>query len=604
MINPKSTVGQQNHNLGQFGFSHQSPFVLSGTCLDREQNVSQENMCASKTLGSNSQCSYSSAVEPLKIQSLKFNNQEETYRSFKIRFQRVMKMVDKDLQVEYLIQCLDGEALRLAMMYIEDTSALELIWVSLDQRYGNDVVAYHHHSQKLLTLSSYPQCETSEELKELFYVFKENTLAMRRISRNSTAGEDFKSILCKALPDHLQRKVFKTMRDTPKQYTLDHLLSLVNKEVNLNNLQYRCTSTVCQHSAEDHQREGNDSNANIASNRTSSIGVGNLDHPPPTTCATIFPNIPKISSSSYSERIPTQCQSTYHRAQHETLFCKNEAMTSPCMFCGEQHLSKDCTIYKDGQQFLSILRVQRRCFNCFSPTHQVCSCPHISSCGYSLCNWKRKHAPFICKFRPHAVPGPEVSLDSPTSIINQQLQKSKDDLTKMERDAKRRDDAEEKLKTDMEKLHIELLQQSKVIKHINEEKDSLAAQLNGLKQDLQKKDEAQAMSKIEKHLDKGKHFPKHSHNYSLDHAAALSTVRYATQKVSRLKEIMAAYGLKTFLEGNPWLMKSAHSAASKNVLNIIKETSVGWVPEHVHKFEHLESTIAHNQTQQIEIEVN
>ena len=185
------------------------------------------------------------AIEPIKLQSLAFNGQEDTYRSFRARFHRVMKTVDQDLQTEYLVQCLSGEALRIAMMDIEDPCALELIWERLDKRYGNDFALYQYHALKLFSLGTYSQCETKDDLKELFYSFSENILALKRISRNNAAGEDFKDILLRLLPDYLKRKVVKIMYETPSQYNLDYILALVSQEVELNTLQSFIEGTAC-----------------------------------------------------------------------------------------------------------------------------------------------------------------------------------------------------------------------------------------------------------------------------------------------------------------------------------------------------------------------
>ena len=225
--------------------SNFSPFILSGSCSGQKQTQQHSSLSTRQQDATSSHCPVV-GIEPLKLESIRFNNQEENYRVFKVRFNRLMKWVDRDLQVEYLIQCLKGESLRLAMMHIEDTAALNLIWESLDFRYGNEAAAYQYHSRKLLALHSYPPCQTSADLKELYYVFKENILALRRISKNSYAGEDFKSILAGALPEHLRRKVRKFMYQSPDQYTLDHLLTLTGKEVQLNNLEGTITSTHLQ----------------------------------------------------------------------------------------------------------------------------------------------------------------------------------------------------------------------------------------------------------------------------------------------------------------------------------------------------------------------
>ena len=226
-------------------YSDFSPFILSGSCSGQKQTQQHSNLPTRQQAATSSHCP-AVGIEPLKLESIRFNNQEENYRVFKVRFNRLMKWVDRDLQVEYLIQCLKGESLRLAMMHIEDTAALDLIWKSLDKRYGNEAAAYQYHSRKLLALHSYPPCQTSADLKELYYVFKENTLALRRISKNSDAGEDFKSIFVGVLPEHLRRKVMKIMCERPEQYTLDHLLTLTGKEVQLNNLENITTSTQFQ----------------------------------------------------------------------------------------------------------------------------------------------------------------------------------------------------------------------------------------------------------------------------------------------------------------------------------------------------------------------
>lgn len=231
MVNSKVTQAKRGLNAEVSNSNRYSPFVLPGSCFSK---VKRENGRHEDATALNY---HPVIVEPLKLQSLQFNGQEETYRFFKSRFNRVMKHIDKDLQVEYLLQCLDGEALRLSLMHIQDCDALNQIWRSLDQRYGNEAVAYQHHAKKLLDLYSYPACQTSADLKELYYVFKENTLALRRISRNPEAGEDFKCILFEALPEYLKRKVVKIMYGSPDTYTLDYLLALLDKEVQLGDME-------------------------------------------------------------------------------------------------------------------------------------------------------------------------------------------------------------------------------------------------------------------------------------------------------------------------------------------------------------------------------
>ena len=221
-----------------------TPFVLPGSSLGQQEVLNSTHSTTEKRATSPSY--HSSGIEPLKLHSLQFDNQDVTYRSFKVRLQRVMKCIDQHLQVEYLLQCLNGESLRLAMMHIEDPHALDLIWKTLDERFGNEAVAYHYHTRKLLEIGSYPRCRTSAELKELFYTFNENILALRRISKSSAAGEDFKNILVEVVPDFLQRKMIKIIQRSPHQYTIDHLLKLIGEEVQLNDLQTTITGTMDQ----------------------------------------------------------------------------------------------------------------------------------------------------------------------------------------------------------------------------------------------------------------------------------------------------------------------------------------------------------------------
>ena len=113
MFNLNVTQAKQSFNTDFSKGNHISPFVLSGSCFSQVQREYGRHQDATAP-------NYQPPViEPLKLQSLRFNGHEETYRIFKLRFQRVMKTIDQDLQIEYLLQCLEGEALRLSMIHID-----------------------------------------------------------------------------------------------------------------------------------------------------------------------------------------------------------------------------------------------------------------------------------------------------------------------------------------------------------------------------------------------------------------------------------------------------------------------------------------------------
>ena len=146
--------------------------------------------------------------------------------------------IDEGLQAEHLLQCLEGEPLRIAMMVdLEDSGALMQMWYRLNERFGNEQCDYQHHVSELQKLGLYPQCRTDADLKELYYTFIEHIYAIRRISKNSEAGEDYKTTLCSVLPEYLKRKVLKIMQERPLEYTLSKVMDLVGKQVGLCNMQ-------------------------------------------------------------------------------------------------------------------------------------------------------------------------------------------------------------------------------------------------------------------------------------------------------------------------------------------------------------------------------
>ena len=178
-----------------------------------------------------------SVVEPLKLD--KYNGRPDTYRPFRTKFNLIMKKgkIDEGLQAEHLLQCLEDEPLRIAMLVdLEDPEAIKKMWHHLNERYGNEQCDYQHHVAELQKLASYPQCRSDSDIKELYYSFTEHIHAIRRISKNPEAGDDYKTTLCGLLPEYLQRKLLKTMQERPQDYTLNYTMNIVGKQVGLSNM--------------------------------------------------------------------------------------------------------------------------------------------------------------------------------------------------------------------------------------------------------------------------------------------------------------------------------------------------------------------------------
>ena len=146
--------------------------------------------------------------------------------------------IDEGMHAEHLLRCLEKEPLRIVMSIdLEDPDAINLMWEELDDNYGNEQCEYQHHVTELQKLTNYPSCESDADLKELYYTFAEHIKAIRRISKNDTAGEDYKTTLCRLMPKYLKRKAHKVMQDTPSQYTLNCLMRMVRKQVELSNME-------------------------------------------------------------------------------------------------------------------------------------------------------------------------------------------------------------------------------------------------------------------------------------------------------------------------------------------------------------------------------
>ena len=195
-----------------------------------------------------------SVVEPIKLDS--FGGMPGTYRTFKTRFNLIMKRskMDDALQAEHLLRCLVREPLRIVMMIdLEDPEAIKKMWKELDIRYGNEQCEYQHHVTELQKLATYPPCKFDADLKELYYTFSEHIKAIRRISKNDTAGEDYKTTLCGLLPDYLKRKMYKLMQDSPTEYTLNRMMHIVMKQVGLSNME----SATSGNEVGRHREQGN-----------------------------------------------------------------------------------------------------------------------------------------------------------------------------------------------------------------------------------------------------------------------------------------------------------------------------------------------------------
>ena len=177
-------------------------------------------------------------VEPIKLDT--FSGIDGTYRTFKTRFNLVMKKskIDDALQAEYLLKAVILEPLRIVMLVdLEHPNAIKLMWEHLDRRYGNEQCDYQHHVTELQKLATYPACRTPSDLKELYYTFTEHIYAMRRISKNEETGEDYKTTLCRLLPDYMKRKMYKLMQERPQEYTLNRMMTMVEQQVRLSNME-------------------------------------------------------------------------------------------------------------------------------------------------------------------------------------------------------------------------------------------------------------------------------------------------------------------------------------------------------------------------------
>ena len=477
------TYGFQNCN-----YSPKSPIVLPGQPQTSEQvrlyETESPNSVYSPGHASphiTNPSNFPPVIEPLKLQALKFTGQEETYRSFRARISRVMKKIDEDLQIEYLIQCLDGEALRLAMMVdFEDPKALQLIWLNLDERFSNDTALYCYHSKRLQSLASYPQCQTEEDLKELYYFCKETISALRCYSKNSTAGEDFKNLICEVLPYYLRKKVIKVMYKNPSQFTLDHLLTMVGEQVGQNNMQ-----KIIERRKEN-SGEFLASRENIG--KQAMTFINQVNQAPVDASLKVPPRPYSSSYESHHRHISTTRPVTEDSHIQHQRFCRNEALSTPCIFCGEHHMSRDCKLFQTGQQFSSLLQVQRRCYNCFSIYHQVHYCPHRSSCTYRRCKRKSKHSPFVCKFRPVAVIRETESCESEVSATTNQLESPRVEIKKeIEIESKESTVTEttsEQLTRQVKQLIVELSENKEMINSTVQEKDKLAAQLKEVEESL------------------------------------------------------------------------------------------------------------------------
>ena len=400
-------------------------------------------------------------IEPLKIPT--FDGQPGTYRNFKARFNRIMKKIDEDLQLEYLIRSLEGEPLRIIMMVnLEDNHALKQMWQLLDKWYGNPVCEYQRHAVQLHQLVHYPQCESAEDLKELYYTFTEHINALRHISKNHKAGEDFKAILYPLLPDNLQRKVLRTIQENPFDNTLDNILRTLESEVELNNMQSVFSSKV------NPIRSGDE---NIVEEKPKFKGAERFEH-------TLEGGI-SISSAAEGTSVGS------HRTMEEHYM--NVALSEPCVFCGEYHKSIHCSIYRDKKEFVKRLKYENRCYNCFDQHHIIYFCPHQSTCQNSKCSRNGKHSPFFCHPRSEST-----SMMNPHEKSHQPLKehmlKEREELSNgIEEERKSRVLAEEtilRLNTENEKLKEALEEQGILVENLSQEKENIVEELRMLKEDL------------------------------------------------------------------------------------------------------------------------
>lgn len=479
------------------------------SCLVAEPNTEQLNS-TSPPLASYSPYSLP-VIEPLQPSSIQFYGHPGTFRPFKTRFNCLMKKgkIDEDLQVEYLLRSLKGEALRIGLMSdLEDPQAFKQIWQHLEERYGGAFCDYQLHAMELQKLATFPQCKTPEDLRELYYVYSENISALRNISKNPAAGDDYKTTLVQLLPDSLRRKVLKTIQEEFSEYKLDSLLKIIGKEVALDNMQsaFKVNPPISkrghkQSNSEKGERmvtgtyttteqsmETRHEGFNYVTARESAITPVNkfettvepTDHTTYTTNISTLPTFVADSAVHDNRRRPTSPE----YLSSGSIQSSNEALYKPCIFCGNHHESRECTVFED-QQFIKILKAEGRCFNCYSQQHIIYCCPYRSMCQSYGCQRKTKHSPFHCRSRCatkvnkniHVVQATKNNLQGDKFGLGGKLAEEENTKVLL-------DETVQLLNTENKNLLDSIASQATFIQTLSKDKDKISTSLNKLQEEL------------------------------------------------------------------------------------------------------------------------
>ena len=156
------------------------------------------------------------------------------YQAFKRSFPIIMQAsgASKELQVRYLRDSLKGDALK-SLSHISNLCdlTLEELWEHLDAIYDHKELDYHHHLAKLMSMGAMVRCTSEAQTRGLYNFVKEHVTELRKCCQNPKAGDDFKMLLHRLLPDYLQRKVVKMMKASPAEYTMDVIIDLLDTHV-------------------------------------------------------------------------------------------------------------------------------------------------------------------------------------------------------------------------------------------------------------------------------------------------------------------------------------------------------------------------------------
>ena len=306
----------------------------------RPSSPSSESTSSSSSVSVNEpvNSSVKSTVRLPKLEIKKYNGDPTAWKTF---YESFLAAVDKNNGLEniekmnFLISYLEGEAENVIKVLQLSNENYRIALEMLKSRFGDTQVLITAHMSKLLSLGNVPIFSDVKGLRTLYDEVETQVRSLQNLGLDpENYGPMLTPILLQKLPDDL--KLIISRHFGKAAWDIEKLLECFNNELG---------------AREKIQFENN-----------------NAEHA----------EIPFTGSSLYTGGVQRRFQKFLDQSAKNKRFEKNDM--KKCIFCGRNHISRNCGIVTKPEARKNVLIKEKRCFKCLKIGHSAFKCRTNITC--------------------------------------------------------------------------------------------------------------------------------------------------------------------------------------------------------------------------------